>query len=115
MHLLLIRHGESEADILKVHEGRADFPLTTRGRRQVELMAEKIKSDFPPEFIWASTLKRASETASHLAESIGCSVVYEEALMEYNNGVQAGLLSRKPKNFQFRSIYMIAMKKVNHI
>ena len=31
MILLLIRHGESEADILNVHEGRADFELTPRG------------------------------------------------------------------------------------
>ena len=30
MQILLIRHGESEADILNVHEGRADFELTER-------------------------------------------------------------------------------------
>ena len=28
MELFIIRHGESEADLLGVHEGRADFPLT---------------------------------------------------------------------------------------
>lgn len=32
MQILLIRHGESEADILHVHEGRADFELT--GQRE---------------------------------------------------------------------------------
>ena len=31
MQILLIRHGESEADILHVHEGRADFELTDKG------------------------------------------------------------------------------------
>lgn len=30
MQILLIRHGESEADILNVHEGRADFELTKK-------------------------------------------------------------------------------------
>lgn len=30
MQILLIRHGESEADILNVHEGRADFELTEK-------------------------------------------------------------------------------------
>ena len=30
MLLIIIRHGESEADILRVHEGRADFELTER-------------------------------------------------------------------------------------
>lgn len=40
MELLVIRHGQSEADILKCHEGRADFPLTDLGVRQGKLMAE---------------------------------------------------------------------------
>jgi 2,3-bisphosphoglycerate-dependent phosphoglycerate mutase len=30
MRLLIIRHGESQADLLNVHEGRADFELTDR-------------------------------------------------------------------------------------
>ena len=30
MILLVIRHGESEADTLDVHEGRADFELTQK-------------------------------------------------------------------------------------
>ena len=42
MRLLIIRHGESEADLLDVHEGRADFPLTERGHKQAKAMAEYI-------------------------------------------------------------------------
>ena len=34
MVLIVIRHGESEADILDVHEGRADFELTQKGHRR---------------------------------------------------------------------------------
>jgi len=30
MKILIIRHGESEADILKVHEGRSNFSLTEK-------------------------------------------------------------------------------------
>ncbi|MFA7715521.1 phosphoglycerate mutase family protein [Lactobacillus acidophilus] len=36
MRLLVVRHGQSEADILKVCEGRADFSLTKLGHEQVE-------------------------------------------------------------------------------
>lgn len=39
MRLLIIRHGESEADLLNVHEGRADFALTKTGLAQAERMA----------------------------------------------------------------------------
>jgi 2,3-bisphosphoglycerate-dependent phosphoglycerate mutase len=100
VEILLIRHGESEADILQVHEGRADFELTDRGRKQVRAMAEKVKRDFPPEFIYASTLKRASETAQVLADTIGCPLWHEEELMEHNNGVQAGLSFEEAKSLK---------------
>ena len=42
MQILLI-HGESEADILHVHEGRADFELTDKGRQQVQRLVQKVK------------------------------------------------------------------------
>lgn len=91
MEILLIRHGQSEADILGVFEGRADFPLTDFGREQVKLMAATVKKEWPPDLIWASPLKRASETASRLAEGLDCSVIFEDDLMEHNKGVLAGL------------------------
>ncbi|NHN34788.1 histidine phosphatase family protein [Paenibacillus sp. S3N08] len=91
MQILLIRHGESEADLLHVHEGRADFELTAAGRQQVQAMAQQVKAKFPLDYIWASTLKRAIETASVLGSTVGCPVRFEADLMEYNNGVLAGL------------------------
>ncbi|WP_369902353.1 histidine phosphatase family protein [Bacillus manliponensis] len=91
MQILLIRHGQSEADILHVHEGRADFLLTDFGRKQVAQMVERVTDEFPPDFIFASPLKRARETAETLANKIGCPLQFEEELMEHNNGVQAGL------------------------
>ncbi|HSO59357.1 MAG TPA: phosphoglycerate mutase family protein [Paenisporosarcina sp.] len=48
MELLLIRHGESEADVLGVHEGRADFPLTELGEKQARRMATYIEQHYPP-------------------------------------------------------------------
>lgn len=91
MDILIIRHGQSEADLLGVHEGRADFPLTELGRQQASLMAEGITDRFKPTKIWASPLKRAHETASILSEKCGVPIILEEELMEYNNGVLAGL------------------------
>ena len=46
MKLLIIRHGESQADILKVHEGRADFELTERGHRQAEAMSKYVRKNY---------------------------------------------------------------------
>ena len=91
MILLIIRHGESEADILNVHEGRADFELTERGHRQAEAMAEYVANNYKLTKIYASTLKRAAQTATHLSLKTGTEIVFDEELMEFNNGLLAGL------------------------
>lgn len=91
MELIMIRHGQSEADLLRVHEGRADFPLTGLGEMQAWKMAVYVTNHFKPEIIIASPLKRAHRTAKILKESAGCECVIEEDLMEFNNGVLAGL------------------------
>lgn len=91
MQLLIIRHGQSEADILHVHEGRADFELTDLGHRQAQAMAEYVKTHFAVNRIYASTLKRAAQTAQHLSDAVGVDVIYDEGLMEFNNGLLAGL------------------------
>lgn len=63
MELLIIRHGQSQADLEDRHEGRADFPLTQLGVKQAQLLAEWVQERFPPELILSSPLQRASRTA----------------------------------------------------
>lgn len=91
MKLLIIRHGESEADILDVHEGRADFNLTEKGHAQAQSMADYVKEHYSIQKIYASPLKRAFQTATHLSETTGIPIIIEEKLMEFNNGLIAGL------------------------
>ncbi|MEH7450911.1 histidine phosphatase family protein [Gottfriedia acidiceleris] len=97
MEIVLIRHGQSEADLLNVHEGRADFSLTDLGVKQVNKMAERVKNEFAPEVIWSSTLKRAKETAIILSDLTGCEIKFEDDLMEHNNGVLAGVSFEEAK------------------
>ncbi|RIJ63247.1 histidine phosphatase family protein [Rummeliibacillus sp. TYF005] len=90
MKILLIRHGESEADLLNVHEGRADYSLTKKGQDQALCMAIRVKKEFNVEKIWSSTLKRAEETAKVLRKQIGCEIEFLDELQEHNNGDLAG-------------------------
>ena len=90
MEILLVRHGETEADLLNVHEGAADFTLTEQGLAQARLMANYVKDRFPPETIYASTLKRAVETAKILENLLKVPVTYRKALKERDNGELAG-------------------------
>ncbi|MED4016731.1 histidine phosphatase family protein [Sutcliffiella cohnii] len=91
MEILIIRHGQSEADVLNVHEGRADYPLTDLGREQAKKLGQYLNEYCPPDLIWSSTLKRASETAQIIATEVSCMMKYEKNLMEFHNGVLAGL------------------------
>lgn len=91
MILLIIRHGKSEADLLDVHEGRADFELTERGHRQAAAMADYVGSHYSLTRLYASPLKRAAQTAGHLSEKTGLPILFEPDLMEHNNGQLAGL------------------------
>jgi len=91
MEILVIRHGESEADLLEVHEGRADFPLTHLGVSQAERMASYIKRNYQPDLILSSPLIRASKAAEILQSATGCELIFVKELMEYNNGILAGM------------------------
>lgn len=89
--LLLIRHGESEADLLKVHEGRADFALTARGHRQAAAMADFVSQHYTIDRLYASPLLRAQQTANHLSSAVGLSPISDADWMEFDNGLLAGL------------------------
>lgn len=91
MILLLLRHGQTEADLLNVHEGRADYHMTELGHMQAEKMAQYISSRFNPDIIISSSMTRTKETTEHIAKSLKTKVVFDSRLVEWNNGVLAGL------------------------
>ena len=91
MRLLLIRHGQSEADILNVHEGVADYPLTEKGHDQAKTMAKYIYENYTIDKLYTSPLKRAYQTAKHISELIKKDIIQVENLKEFDNGLLAGL------------------------
>lgn len=60
---LIMRHGQSVADVQERFEGRSDFCLTDKGLRQARLAAEWIAANYPPQRILSSPLCRAKTTA----------------------------------------------------
>lgn len=61
-HLYLVRHGEQ----LDAEHGMPDGPLSPRGRRQAELLAERL-GGIPFDSALHSPLQRAAETAAIIA------------------------------------------------
>lgn len=62
-YIYLVRHGEQQ----DAEHGMPDGPLSARGRRQAQLLSERI-GGLPLDAAYHSPLQRASETARILAE-----------------------------------------------
>ena len=54
-------------------------------------MANYVEEKLTPALILSSPLKRAASTAKILQKEIGCELKFYDDLMEFNNGVLAGL------------------------
>jgi broad specificity phosphatase PhoE len=64
-YLYLVRHGEQQ----DAQHGMGDGPLSARGRRQAQLLAERL-GGLPLTAAYHSPLQRAAETASIVAERL---------------------------------------------
>lgn len=87
--VILVRHGETEANHLQIWHGSLDAPLTERGKAQVQAtarrFAELIKQT-PVDRLYVSPLPRAQSTAAAIAAAIGDPPVIEESLREFSIG-----------------------------
>jgi broad specificity phosphatase PhoE len=90
LHLMLVRHGESEWNAQRRYQGQSDVPLSALGRRQAELVAERLAGQ-KIDAVYASDLQRAWETAGPIAEKNGLQVISEPRLRELKFGVLEGL------------------------
>lgn len=62
MKLYLVRHGQSESNLKKIHGGWLDVPLTEQGRSEAKLAGNLLRN-IPFEKVYTSDLQRAMETA----------------------------------------------------
>ena len=67
LHLILVRHGETEWNAQRRNQGQSDVPLSEFGRRQAQRVAERLAGQ-KIDAVYASDLKRAWETAQFIAE-----------------------------------------------
>jgi broad specificity phosphatase PhoE len=80
--LILVRHGESEANAKGLLLGRTDAPLTEKGRYQAAAVRQLLHE--PVLAAWSSPLSRAWDTAGLL--SLECPVVIDDRWIEVDYG-----------------------------
>jgi broad specificity phosphatase PhoE len=90
--LLLLRHGQIQANRQGRWHGSTDAPLTWRGRRQAARTAKHL-ARFHPELaaVYTSPLQRARATALKVSDGLKLDPVTLDALSEYAIGDWEGL------------------------
>ena len=88
--MILVRHGETEANRSGLALGRADVPLNETGLRQAEQLGAALAIE-PVTAVYASPLVRARQTAEAIAGRLGLEVAQEPGLIEMDIGELEGL------------------------
>lgn len=91
--LILIRHGQSDANVNPVVAGmRGDRGLTDTGRRQAELLRDRLRADQETaDVLYASTLPRAQQTARYVADATKLPIKDDDQLQELRVGDADGM------------------------
>lgn len=91
-HLILIRHGQIQANVDKLWHGWTDSELTEEGQRQAERVARRVATEHPDiSAIYASPLRRTMKTAEQIARILNIDIIEEPDIREYGIGVLEGV------------------------
>lgn len=93
MRLYLIRHGETDWNIVKRLQGATDIPLNENGEKLARITGEGMR-DIPLDLIFTSPLKRAYRTAELIRGERKIPIVEETRIREICFGDYEGLVSR---------------------
>ncbi len=109
--LYVMRHGEAKSNVKKIltRDKEGKFPLTAKGKKQVEEVAEKLKEK-KVDLIISSDILRTRETAEIIAKKLGAKLVFDRRIREVNGGTCDG---QKIENCQEVYQEWIEGKKVN--
>jgi broad specificity phosphatase PhoE len=91
--LYLIRHGEAVANVEPIIGGmRGDSGLTDLGRKQAELLEERLRSEaLRADQLYVSTLPRSLETGDYVARALRLPIQRDDDLQELRPGEADGL------------------------
>ena len=95
--LILVRHGESEANVRKILSDHADlYPLTEKGRKQAGIAARNL-AGIRFNTIFSSPVIRARQTAEIIASELDMEYRVDERIRETGMGELNGLTSTEAR------------------
>ena len=102
--IILVRHGESEANRLGFFAGQTDVLLMDKGMQQAQAAGGYIARQYKVDKVYASDLQRARKTGEIIAEIVGAELAVDRRLREINAGEWQGmqfddLMTRYPDSY----------------
>lgn len=92
LHILLLRHAQTDANAAGILQGHLPTPLNPLGRAQAKRLAERLQRYEPPiGRLLSSDLPRAIETAEPISVALGIPVEIESAWRERSYGRLEGI------------------------
>ncbi len=92
--IYVVRHGETEWNLIGKQQGHMDSPLTDRGTQQANALAKGL-GNRGIEFIYSSDLGRALKTAKLISTSLELPVQTDKRLRERHLGTLQGLTKKE--------------------
>ena len=87
--IYIVRHGQTEWNLLGKTQGHGNSDLTPKGIEQAELLADSM-TKYPIDYIYSSDLGRAYQTADIIGNKLNIEIEKTEALREMNFGTWEG-------------------------
>ena len=87
--IYIVRHGQTEWNLLGKTQGHGNSDLTPKGIEQAELLADSM-TKYPIDYIYSSDLERAYQTAEIIGNKLNIEFEKTEALREMNFGTWEG-------------------------
>jgi len=88
--VILVRHGETEANLRRCFADSDDIPLTDAGRVQAHELALRLAREFRPEVLVSSTFLRARQTSEIIGRVLGLEVEMIQGIQERDFGCLKG-------------------------
>lgn len=90
MKICLVRHGETDWNVLGKLQGKTDIPLNQKGKEHAEKCGNSLKNS-NWDLIVSSPLRRAKETAIVINNSINAPIIIMDAFKERDYGIAEGM------------------------
>lgn len=88
--IYIVRHGQTDWNVLRKIQGQVDTELNETGIKQAEIIRDEL-INVPIDLIISSPLIRAKKTAEIINENRNIPIIYDERIMERDFGEYEGV------------------------